>query len=77
MAYGHEFIESASQIGNNDFDENRLHSQSVAQYLVVSYACYNIRLYGFLPLAALLTHSIFIGRIIILELISTIAKYQC
>jgi len=73
VAYGHEFIESASQIGSNDFDENRLDSQSVAQNLVVSY---NIRLYGFLPLAALLTHSIFIGRIIILELILTIAKYQ-
>ena len=36
VAYGHEFIESASQIGSNDLDENRLDSQTVVQYLVVS-----------------------------------------
>jgi len=47
VAYGHEFIESASQIGNNDLDENRLDSQSVVQYLVVSYAHYNVRIIWF------------------------------
>ena len=76
MAYGHEFIESASQIGNNDLDENRLDSQSVVQYLVVSYARYNFRVVGS-DLAVLLTHSISVGRITILECLSMILKYQC
>ena len=75
VAYGHEFIESASQIGNNNYDENKLDSQTVVQYLVVSYAHCSI-VSAFLA-ATLLTNLISVGRIIILERLSTIMKYQC
>ena len=78
VAYGHEFIESVSQIGNNNYDENRRDSQTVVQYLVVSYARYNVNCIDFCFLATtLLTNSISVGRIIILEHSSTIMKYQC